>query len=69
MTGMGADGREGSAWIKARGGRILTEAEESCVVYGMPRSVVEAGLSDAAVPLERWRTPSWSNYEQQSTRR
>jgi len=53
MTGMGNDGQEGSAWIKARGGCILTEAEESCVVYGMPRSVVEAGLSDASVPLER----------------
>ena len=53
MTGMGSDGRDGAAWIKARGGRILTEAEESCVVYGMPRSVVEAGLSDASVPLER----------------
>jgi len=52
MTGMGNDGREGSAWIKARGGCILTEAEESCVVYGMPRSVVEAGLSDESVPLE-----------------
>jgi two-component system, chemotaxis family, protein-glutamate methylesterase/glutaminase len=53
MTGMGSDGREGAAWIKARGGSILTEAEESCVVYGMPRSVVEAGLSDDTVPLER----------------
>jgi len=53
MTGMGSDGREGAAWIKARGGCILTEAEESCVVYGMPRSVVEAGLSDEQVPLER----------------
>jgi two-component system, chemotaxis family, protein-glutamate methylesterase/glutaminase len=53
MTGMGSDGRDGAAWIKARGGGILTEAEESCIVYGMPRSVVEAGLSDAAVPLER----------------
>jgi two-component system, chemotaxis family, protein-glutamate methylesterase/glutaminase len=52
MTGMGADGREGAAWIKARGGRILTEAEESCVVYGMPRSVVEAGLSDASIILD-----------------
>jgi two-component system chemotaxis response regulator CheB len=52
MTGMGSDGREGAAWIKARGGRILTESEESCVVYGMPRSVVDAGLSDAAVPLD-----------------
>ena len=51
MTGMGNDGCEGAAWIKARGGAILTEAEESCVVYGMPRSVVEAGLSDDAVPL------------------
>jgi two-component system chemotaxis response regulator CheB len=53
MTGMGNDGREGSAWIKAKGGRILTEAEESCVVYGMPRSVVEAGLSDGAISLDR----------------
>ena len=52
MTGMGSDGREGAAWIKARGGRILTEAEESCVVYGMPRAVVEAGLSDASVTLD-----------------
>ena len=52
MTGMGADGREGCAWIKARGGTVLTESEETCVVYGMPRSVVEAGLSDAAVPLD-----------------
>ena len=53
MSGMGADGREGAAWIKARGGTVLTEAEETCVVYGMPRSVVEAGLSDRAVPLDR----------------
>jgi two-component system, chemotaxis family, protein-glutamate methylesterase/glutaminase len=52
MTGMGADGKVGSAWIKARGGRILTEAESSCVVYGMPRSVVEAGLSDASAPID-----------------
>ena len=52
MTGMGHDGREGSAWIKAKGGRILTEAEESCVVYGMPRSVVEAGLSDQVIGLD-----------------
>ncbi len=51
MTGMGNDGRQGAAWIKAQGGTILTEAEESCVIYGMPRSVVEAGLSDGAIPL------------------
>jgi two-component system chemotaxis response regulator CheB len=52
MTGMGADGREGAAWIKGAGGTVLTEAEDSCVVYGMPRSVVEAGLSDASCTLE-----------------
>jgi two-component system chemotaxis response regulator CheB len=51
MTGMGSDGTAGAAWIKAQGGQIFTEAEESCVVYGMPRAVVEAGLSDRALPL------------------
>lgn len=53
MTGMGDDGKEGAAWIKAQGGTVLTEAESSCVIYGMPRAVVEAGLSDAAIPLEQ----------------
>lgn len=51
MTGMGDDGKEGAGWIKAQGGTILTEAESSCIIYGMPRSVAEAGLSDRAVPL------------------
>lgn len=51
LTGMGSDGLEGAGWVKAQGGRVLTEAEETCVVYGMPRSVVEAGLSDASVRL------------------
>ncbi len=51
MTGMGDDGKQGAAWIKAQGGIILTESEESCIIYGMPRSVVEAGFSDGAVPL------------------
>lgn len=53
MTGMGSDGKQGAAWIKAKGGTIFTEAEETCVVYGMPRSVVEAGLSDRSVRLDR----------------
>jgi two-component system chemotaxis response regulator CheB len=51
MTGMGDDGKQGAAWIKAQGGKVITEAEESCVIYGMPRSVVEAGLSDLSAPL------------------
>lgn len=52
MTGMGNDGLQGAAWIKAQGGLVFTEAEETCVVYGMPRAVVEAGLSDRSVPLQ-----------------
>jgi two-component system, chemotaxis family, protein-glutamate methylesterase/glutaminase len=53
MTGMGSDGLRGAAWIKAAGGRVLTQDESSCVVYGMPRSVAEAALSDQSVPLDR----------------
>jgi two-component system chemotaxis response regulator CheB len=52
MTGMGNDGLLGAAHIKAQGGRIATEAESSCVVYGMPRAVVEAALSDRSATLE-----------------
>jgi two-component system chemotaxis response regulator CheB len=51
LTGMGSDGTEGAAWVKAQGGRVISESEATSVVYGMPRSVVEAGLSDAVVPL------------------
>jgi two-component system, chemotaxis family, protein-glutamate methylesterase/glutaminase len=51
MTGMGNDGTQGAAWIKAQGGIILTESEATCIIYGMPRSVVEAGLSDGEVAL------------------
>lgn len=53
MTGMGSDGKHGAGWIKAQGGLVFTEAEESCVVYGMPGAVVAAGLSDRIVPLDR----------------
>lgn len=52
MTGMGSDGKQGAAWIKAQGGLVFTEAESSCVVYGMPGVVKEAGLSDKSVALE-----------------
>ncbi len=51
MTGMGSDGTQGAAWIKAQGGQVFAESEETCVVYGMPRSVIEAGLGDKSVPL------------------
>jgi len=53
MTGMGDDGTEGARLIRNSGGRILAESEQTCVVYGMPRSVVQAGLADRIVPLDR----------------
>lgn len=53
LTGMGSDGLEGARSITRAGGQVLTEAEASCVVYGMPRVVKEAGLSVAEAPLEQ----------------
>jgi two-component system, chemotaxis family, protein-glutamate methylesterase/glutaminase len=52
LTGMGDDGTSGSAAIRRAGGDVLTESESSCVVYGMPRSVVEAGHSSGEATLE-----------------
>jgi two-component system chemotaxis response regulator CheB len=53
LTGMGDDGLIGARAVYEAGGRILTEAEPSCVVYGMPRCIEEANLSLASVPLSR----------------
>lgn len=52
LTGMGSDGLAGAQAVRDAGGRVLVESAESCVVYGMPRSVSEAGLADAQLPLE-----------------
>jgi two-component system chemotaxis response regulator CheB len=52
LTGMGEDGTEGARAVKAAGGLVLAEDESTCVVYGMPRSVVEHGLSNEVVPLD-----------------
>ncbi|HWK28911.1 MAG TPA: chemotaxis-specific protein-glutamate methyltransferase CheB [Solirubrobacter sp.] len=51
LTGMGKDGLDGARAVKAAGGRVLVEAESTCVVYGMPRAVAEAGLADEILPL------------------
>ncbi|SDG16720.1 two-component system, chemotaxis family, response regulator CheB [Desulfosporosinus hippei DSM 8344] len=51
MTGMGSDGTKGMKELKKLEGFAIAEAEETCVVYGMPRSIVEAGLADRVVPL------------------
>ena len=51
LTGMGNDGTAGCRKLKGLGSRIIAEHESSCVVYGMPRSVVEAGLANIVKPL------------------
>jgi len=51
MTGMGNDGTAGLAPLKRAGGYIVAQDEESSVVWGMPGSAVEAGLTDMVVPL------------------
>jgi two-component system chemotaxis response regulator CheB len=52
LTGMGDDGLIGSRAIAAAGGRLVTEAASTCVVYGMPRCVAEAGLGSRSAPLD-----------------
>ncbi|MBF0464920.1 MAG: chemotaxis response regulator protein-glutamate methylesterase [Nitrospirae bacterium] len=51
LTGMGNDGFKGMRAIKESGGRTIAQDEESCVVFGMPKFVVEAGLADKVVTL------------------
>jgi two-component system chemotaxis response regulator CheB len=51
LTGMGSDGVAGLRAIREAGGRTLAESEESCVIYGMPKAAVEAGVVDRVVPL------------------
>jgi two-component system, chemotaxis family, protein-glutamate methylesterase/glutaminase len=51
LTGMGNDGTNGSMLLHSLGGRVIVEAESSCVVWGMPRSVIEAGVADWVAPL------------------
>ena len=52
LTGMGDDGLKGARAIYQAGGTLLTESERSCVVYGMPRCVEEAGYSAGEAPIE-----------------
>ena len=51
MTGMGSDGCEGVRAMKRQGCLCFTQSEDTCVVYGMPMAVDEAGLSDQRLPL------------------
>ena len=52
MTGMGGDGALGLKELKSHGAYSLTQSEATCVVYGMPRTVEEMGLSDEVLDLD-----------------
>ncbi|MBN1981777.1 MAG: chemotaxis response regulator protein-glutamate methylesterase [Chitinivibrionales bacterium] len=52
LTGMGNDGVNGLRTLKRRGCYCITQSEQSCVVYGMPRAVDEAGMADISLPIE-----------------
>jgi len=51
LTGMGADGREGSRMLKQKGATIWAQDDASCVVYGMPQAVASAGISSRSISL------------------
>lgn len=51
LTGMGKDGTEGTRELKKKGAYVIAESRETSVVYGMPGSVVDAGLADLVLPL------------------
>lgn len=52
LTGMGYDGREGVKALKEHGGRALAQSDATCVVYGMPKAIVDAGLADEIVDID-----------------
>jgi len=51
LTGMGSDGLDGAVEVHNAGGRVIVEAASSCVVHGMPRAVLDAGLADGEYDL------------------
>jgi two-component system chemotaxis response regulator CheB len=52
LTGMGDDGVAGLQLVKANGGYVIAQDQETSVVYGMPREAVAAGVVDAVLPVD-----------------
>ncbi|WP_418791316.1 protein-glutamate methylesterase/protein-glutamine glutaminase [Phosphitispora sp. TUW77] len=52
LTGMGFDGSKGASLVKQAGGKMIVQDEATCVVYGMPRVVVEMGKADKVLPIQ-----------------
>jgi two-component system chemotaxis response regulator CheB len=52
LTGMGDDGRRGVLAVKAAGGNVIAESEETAVIFGMPQQAIRSGVVDAVLPLD-----------------
>lgn len=52
LTGMGSDGAVGAQMLSQAGGRVWAQDKASCVVYGMPRAVVEAEVAERILPID-----------------
>ncbi len=50
LTGMGKDGTKGAFKVKFYKGKVIAESKETCVVFGMPKSVIEEGYADYILP-------------------
>ncbi|WBW95482.1 protein-glutamate methylesterase/protein-glutamine glutaminase [Oceanirhabdus sp. W0125-5] len=53
LTGMGKDGAQGTVKIKDAGGYTISEAQETCTIYGMPKAAYETGKVDEVLPLDK----------------
>ena len=51
LTGMGRDGTDGAVTLKKRGAYVIAESQKTCVVYGMPKAAIDAGVVDEVLPL------------------
>ena len=51
MTGMGSDGAQAMTALHNQGGKVIAEAEETAIVWGMPGELVRAGGADWVLPL------------------
>lgn len=53
LTGMGRDGTKGAEAVKKFGGYVIAEDKSTAIIYGMPKSVIDAGHADEVAPLHR----------------
>jgi two-component system chemotaxis response regulator CheB len=53
LTGMGYDGLKGTETVKEKGGQVVAQDEATSVIWGMPGAVVQAGLADSVLPIDK----------------